>query len=108
MSHGHRHDALRILDAGPRGRLPQRDRRQGARRGRASAAEVGGWRLAPAQTRGTNAGTPPCQPLSQALSADPGAGELLAEAARADGLSDPTFSRAGRLGLEVWKAVTSW
>jgi hypothetical protein len=34
-------------------------------------------------------------------------GDLLAEATRADGLSDPTFSRAGRSGLAAWKAVTS-
>src|SRR5579859_4278131 len=57
-------------------------------------------RLAPAQTRGASAGAAPCQPLSQALSADPGAGQLLAEAARVDGLSD--LSTAG-LADWVWE-----
>ncbi|HEX9134485.1 MAG TPA: hypothetical protein VF844_19520 [Ktedonobacteraceae bacterium] len=58
--------------------------------------------------RGASTGAAPPQPLSQALPADPGAGELLAEAARTDGLSDPTCSRAGRSGLAAWKAATNW
>src|SRR6266404_3927574 len=78
-----------------RGWLRQRDRREGAREWRASAAEVGGWHLAPAQTRGASTGAAPPQPLSQALPADAGAGDLLAEAARTDGLSDlPTAGLA--------------
>jgi hypothetical protein len=32
----------------------------------------------------------------------------LRDPARVDGLSDPTFSRAGRLGLEVWRAAINW
>ena len=97
---GHRHDALRILDlahaADYVNEIADKVRDSGGHLPR----QVGGRRLAPAQTRGASAGAAPSQPLSQALSADPRAGELLAEAARVDGLSD--LPAAG-LADWVWK-----
>src|SRR5437660_1432852 len=61
---------------------------------------MAGWRLAPAQARGANAGAAPCDLLSQALSTDPGAGQLLAEATRVDGLSDLPYRG---LADRVWQ-----
>jgi len=107
MSQGHRHDALRMLDfahaASYFNEIADKVRDGG---GHLPAKWVDGvlHRLkheGPARVLRQVS----CRASRSAQIHPPG--DLLAEATRADGLSDPTFSRAGRSGLAAWKAVTS-